>query len=91
MRWWLACMTTESRSWTSRTTGAGSLSSVFDDTDGLDALGRCSGCCRYGSGGRVYALVAGMHDDGVQIMDITNHGSRFPYRASLTIRTGLTR
>ena len=48
------------------------ISSVFDDTDGFDALGGAVDVAVMDSGGRVYALVAGMHDDGVQIMDITN-------------------
>ena len=46
-------------------------SSVFDGEGGFDALSWPSGITTVDISGRTYALVAGWHDDAVQIIDIT--------------------
>ena len=47
-------------------------SSVFDDTDGFDALGEPRYVDIVEISGRTYAVVSSYGDNGVQIMDITN-------------------
>ena len=48
------------------------VSAVFDGSGGFSALGQPRDAEVFTQGGRTYAIVAAAHDDGVQIMDITN-------------------
>ena len=48
------------------------VSAVFDGSGGFSALNYAVGVEVFTQGGRTYAIVAAVHDHGVQIMDITN-------------------
>ena len=48
------------------------VSAVFDGSGGFGALGGAIAVEVFTQGGRTYAIVAAVRDDGVQIMDITN-------------------
>ena len=48
-------------------------SAVFDDSGGFSALGGANDVAVFEQGSRIYAVVAARdHDDGVQIIDVTN-------------------
>ena len=48
------------------------VSAVFDESGGFSALDGANDVEVFEKGGRLYAIVTGRDDDGVQIMDITN-------------------
>ena len=48
------------------------VSAVFDGSGGFGALDGANDVVVFTQGGRTYAIVAAVDDDGVQIMDITN-------------------
>ena len=52
--------------------------SVTDGIGGFDVLGGAAGICLAESDGRTYAVVSGYHDDGVQIVDITDPENPLP-------------
>ena len=51
------------------------VSSVFDEQDGFDALGRANDVEVYETSGRTYALVTSRSDNAVQIIDVTDPAS----------------
>ncbi len=51
------------------------VSSVFDEQDGFDALGRANDVEVYEASGRTYALVTSRSDNAVQIIDVTDPAS----------------
>ena len=64
------------------------VSAAFDDTGGFEALGGAADVEVFGMDGRTYAVVAALHDDGVQVLDITDPASIIPISAALDYRGG---
>ena len=57
------------------------VSAVFDDTDGFISLDHPMDVEVFERNGRTYAIVASDHDDGIQIMDITDPSAPIPVSA----------
>ena len=57
------------------------VSAVFDGSGGFDALAWASGVEVFENEDRTYAIVTGRHDDGVQIMDVTDSANPAPVSA----------
>ena len=57
------------------------VSAVSDDTGGFGKLDGANDVEVFSQGNRTYAIVAALHDDGVQIMDITNSTRPVPVSA----------
>ena len=59
-----------------------SVSAVFDDSGGFDALDGASSIDVFDIENRTYGIVTGNNDDGVQIMDITDPANPIPVSAA---------
>ncbi len=59
------------------------VSAVFDGQGGFDFLNGAVDVQAFEAGGGVYAIVSAMHDDGVQLINVTDPASPAPVSAAL--------